>query len=284
MDRWRRLLPLVGWLGALASGLVLFHALGRGALAPPPLTDIEGWGPWLAAREPTLAAIAVLRLVVLALAWYLVGATAVGIVARLVDVAGLIRVADALTLPMVRRLLQAALGISLASAMVGASTAPAARHLEAPRPTVAAEQPTMRAVDDGGDDARPATDDGPVAMRLVEQERRRATSPGPTGRATSPGPTAGDDEAAAAGGAEAGTSDVEADPAPLTHRVATGESLWSIAHDALVRRWGREPTDAEVVDYWRVVIERNRSSLADPENPDLIFPGDEIVLPPWSAT
>jgi nucleoid-associated protein YgaU len=63
------------------------------------------------------------------------------------------------------------------------------------------------------------------------------------------------------------------------HRVVSGESLWSIAQDALAHRWGREPTDAEVLPYWERVIEHNRAALADPDNPDLLFPGDEVRLP-----
>jgi nucleoid-associated protein YgaU len=37
--------------------------------------------------------------------------------------------------------------------------------------------------------------------------------------------------------------------------------------------------DAEVVPYWRAVIEANRDRLADRDNPSLVFPGQEFVLP-----
>ena len=39
------------------------------------------------------------------------------------------------------------------------------------------------------------------------------------------------------------------------------------------------PLDVEVVTYWQQVMEVNRSRLADPEVPDLIFPDQELVLP-----
>lgn len=303
MDWWRRTLPLLAWLGALASGLVLFHGLGRGGMAPPPLVDPGAWGPWLDDREPVVAAMAVLRLVVLALAWYLVGVTTIGLVARMVRRAGLLRVADALTVPMVRRLLQGALGLSLATAMVAAPTAPVGRDVEAPRMSVAAGRPTAGATpavgagrpDGSGEGPRPTpasvpralasegrdaqgrtaaplpeadaeqgSPGGPVSMRLVEQDAADAV----------------DDPHAVPRPVAEGDGPVDDDGAPNgRHRVVAGESLWSIAREALARHRAREPSDAEVLGYWQDVIERNRGSLADPDNPDLIFPGDEVVLP-----
>ena len=280
VDTWRRLVPLLVWLSALATGLVVFHALGQDGMAPPPLTEPDTWGEWLAAREPAVAAAALLRLVVLALAWYLVGATTVGIVARLVRVAGLIRVADALTVPMVRRLLQGALGVSLATAMVGAATAPVPRDLDAPRLVLAAEQAStdqagggdhhalsMRVVEPDTGEAGGEAPGGPISMRLVEQE-----SQGEPDVEVEPLPAEQDEAGADAAQAAQDVHDA-------VHRVETGESLWSIAHDALADRWERVPSDAEVHGYWRELIEHNRAGLADPENPDLIFPGDEIALP-----
>ena len=41
----------------------------------------------------------------------------------------------------------------------------------------------------------------------------------------------------------------------------------------------RLATDAEIRPYWLALIERNRSSLVDPANPDLIFPGQVFQLP-----
>ena len=41
----------------------------------------------------------------------------------------------------------------------------------------------------------------------------------------------------------------------------------------------REPTDAEVVPYWRELIAANRDRLRDRDNPDLVFPGQVFVLP-----
>jgi len=42
---------------------------------------------------------------------------------------------------------------------------------------------------------------------------------------------------------------------------------------------GALPTDAEIVPYWRRLIEANRSELAHRDNPDLIFPAQVFVVP-----
>jgi hypothetical protein len=319
---WRRALPLVTWLAALAAGLVLFHAMGRGVMAPPPLTDPAAWGEWAAAREAPVVVAAVLRLFVLALAWYLVGVTTVGVVGRLVRLAGLVRIADALTLPMVRRLLQGALGIGLATAMVGAATAPVPRAGPPPSLSVSETAPADEAPSDGevevgssgtvtlvraglgvdGDENGDEDGDGgrggagsrppaqgqdglPVAMRLVEEDAsvgmRASASPEPApGQDAVASEFAPNEDVPASVGLRQAT--VPAEPAgqrPSTHRVVPGESLWSISQDALAEFLDREPTGTEVHDYWRATILHNQHGLADPDNPDLIFPGDEIVLP-----
>ena len=62
--------------------------------------------------------------------------------------------------------------------------------------------------------------------------------------------------------------------------VAPGDHLWGIAEETLADHLGRAPTDAEVVPYWRLVIEANRDRLVHRDDPDLILPGQELVLPP----
>lgn len=77
--------------------------------------------------------------------------------------------------------------------------------------------------------------------------------------------------------------DVE-EPAPATNEamsweIKAGQHFWAVAASVLDDAWQRPPSDAEIVGYWRSLIEANRSVLADPANPDLLFPGQVLTLP-----
>ncbi len=66
------------------------------------------------------------------------------------------------------------------------------------------------------------------------------------------------------------------------HRVAEGDNLWTIARDRLAKVTGRpagELSEREVARYWLDVVDTNRASLRSGD-PDLIFPGEIIKLPP----
>lgn len=66
--------------------------------------------------------------------------------------------------------------------------------------------------------------------------------------------------------------------APEAVTIGSGEHLWLVAERELAARLGRPPTDAEVVPFWTAVIEANRNRLASGD-PDLVFPGERVVLP-----
>ena len=66
------------------------------------------------------------------------------------------------------------------------------------------------------------------------------------------------------------------------HPVVRGDNLWMIARDHLssLRSGGSgAPTNREVAEYWRKVIDANRDRLRSGD-PNLIYPGEEIILPP----
>jgi nucleoid-associated protein YgaU len=68
---------------------------------------------------------------------------------------------------------------------------------------------------------------------------------------------------------------------PRIHRVAPGESLWSIARAHLARGTGRDQAqlgNREVAVYWVRLVAANRARLRS-GNPDLIFPGEYVRLP-----
>jgi hypothetical protein len=63
--------------------------------------------------------------------------------------------------------------------------------------------------------------------------------------------------------------------------VRAGDNLWVIAKRALEREQGAVGP-AEVVPYWRRVIAANAGGLRS-HDPDLVFPGERIVLPEVSG-
>ena len=76
-----------------------------------------------------------------------------------------------------------------------------------------------------------------------------------------------------------------AERTPAKWTVEPGDCFWTIAEEVLEQAWGRAPTDAEIVPYWRALIEANRQALADKGNADLIFPGQvfDVPAPPPAA-
>jgi hypothetical protein len=67
--------------------------------------------------------------------------------------------------------------------------------------------------------------------------------------------------------------------------VRPGDDLWSIAAATVAAAQGpagrdQPPTAGEIATYWGRVLSSNRARLPDPDNPNLIFPGDRIELPP----
>lgn len=278
---------LVLWVGALVVGTLLFHAIGDGPLAAPPI-DPSAWLAWAEGRDPLVATFAVLRLLVLALSWYLVGATSIGILARVLRAASLVRLADALTVPALRRVLQAALGVSLATAMVASSVpapAPAARETSAVALQTAGDHaavPGGSSVDVTlaalGEEERVTLEhvegDGrPFSLSLLD--RARAAAAAADGETTGQRMT---ETAEPADGASRGTS-LPSSVADGEHRVVAGESFWTIAQEVLTDRLDRTPTEAETAAYWERMVAANRDRLVDRDNPDLIFPGQALSMP-----
>jgi len=317
VHRW--ILGFGTWCAALLLGTALFHALGAGNLAPPPL-DPSDWGPWIAGRDALTGTMALLRLVVLGLCWYLVGVTSIGTVARLLRAARFVRLADAVTLPIVRRLLQQTLGVALATTMITASAAPSLAVPATSVGQIAAGRDGDGAPVDAAHGPLPfgATARAPIppwrglGTARPAQERHgdlpevtlRGLPPPPSDEplllpwriAAAPGP--GDPDAPAAGEGAASPSEVptgeedagvpsvllrDAATGRTSHTVRSGESLWRIASQRLELAIGRSPTDAELVPYWRELIEANRDRLPDRDDPDLILPGQKLLLPQPAA-
>ena len=119
-----------------------------------------------------------------------------------------------------------------------------------------------------------------AAPRLVPVRPARPTPTAPESAAPDP-PVA---EPEPAGPESGGTRPVEPGP-PATRptvrqvTVAPGDSFWTVALRLTSARLGRPASDSEVLEPWLALIDANRDRLTDPEDPDLLLPGQVLRLP-----
>ena len=243
---------------------VALWILGRGALSTPPVDSWTQFQAWLGERSTAEAAIAALRATAMVAACYLGAATALSIAANVASIDHLDRVVRSLVPRSVRPLIGLAVGAGVATAAVSVTvprdTAPtrvATVMLEAPTDATA----TMYFVTE------------PVPLTSIATTLAPNTLP-PT---TLTPPVVAPATLPAAASAPAPT--IAPPAAPHTWTIAPGEHLWAVAHETLADTWHRAPTDAEVVPYWRALIETNRSRLIDSGNPDFVLAGQTFLLP-----
>ena len=63
-------------------------------------------------------------------------------------------------------------------------------------------------------------------------------------------------------------------------KVEAGDSFWTIAETTLQTAWERQPTEPEISEYWRHLVDTNREHLVPPYDPDLIYRDQRFELPP----
>lgn len=369
VDAIRASAKLALWWVGLAAALFALHRLGDALPLPSASEALR----YLVSTDPMVACFSLLRGVALVMAWYLVATTALGMLARFSHLPGLIGAVDAVTLPVVKKVLRGVACVSLATSIGAGSLgatgavvlAPAAATAEASNPETAnhpdERQATMRLVDPAGEPAPapsssppepratasmraidpagpvpgPSVASGdaasgdaasapPITMRTVEPQ---ATEPSPPSAGSTPagGSTPEDKQGADAeqafsqgqppgadmvpsgdrsrsdgsddgspskidassetedhpdGQSEAPSSQTGEGHAPETWTISPGEHLWRVSQVTLFNRTGKPPTDTETLAYLHRLIDANRSRLAVPNNPDLVFPGQVFTLPP----
>jgi nucleoid-associated protein YgaU len=62
--------------------------------------------------------------------------------------------------------------------------------------------------------------------------------------------------------------------------VESGDSFWSIAEEMLSDYQGPGQDEVDVALYCRQLIAANRDRLATPDEPNLLFPGQVLTVPP----
>ena len=134
---------LAAWTAGAALAVVVLGRIG-GPLSPPPLSHPGRLAEWAGRREPAEAAFAVVRLLTLGLAWYLLAAATAGTAARALRIGLLTGAVDRLTVPALRRLLNGAMGVTMSVTAFTATTGTATAE---PPPSAAAE--VLRRLPDG---------------------------------------------------------------------------------------------------------------------------------------
>lgn len=272
------LLRLLATITALVAGqLVLWQA---GSALPALPLDRSVLARTLAEADPLAVATAVLRLAGLAAGAGLLATTALGALGRCCGAARLVAGVDRWTPPSLRRLLDTALGVGLAASIgLGAVPAGAAddgtaatlRRLAGDTPTTTLSRPpegpattatTLRRLPD----AAPA----PPAVVAAETTLRRLPDTRPPPPPPAPPPEASAPPAAVAAPPSPGWREVEVQP---------GESFWQLAERHEAERLGRPPTEREVGACWQELVAANRDRLAVPGDPDLVFPGQRLLVP-----
>jgi hypothetical protein len=234
-----------GLLAAEAAGLVALARLG----ARPGMAI--GWadpGRWLASAAPADAVIAVLRLVGLACAGWLLVTTLAYAGARMLRSQRRWSLLERMTLPVVRRLADRAVAVVLATSSVTGGAAWAAEPVLVPpgAQAVTVEQPAA----DAPQDVPAETADG-VVTGVPALGRR------PAGRAAQGTPSDGS-----------------------VWVVAEGDHLWGIARELLVAErvtGAPAPSDREVHARWLTLLAVNADRLSSGD-PDRIFPGEELLV------
>ena len=126
--------------------------LGDGTLAAPPVFRL---GSWVAATDPAIATMAVIRLVALGCTSYVLATTTLGFATAALRLRRASHVVEAASVPAVRRLVAAAVGVSVTGhALLTAPSVPTSRvsvaesatpALEKPEPAPAAPAPPLPA-------------------------------------------------------------------------------------------------------------------------------------------
>lgn len=259
--RGNRLRAVCG-AAAVAAGLtgvvVGLWLGGRESLALPGSWTWRAVSSWYEGVGPEVAAIAAVRAGALWLALWLLAGSLVELIALVLGGVRARRLADLIAPRSLQRVVHGLAGLSLTAGLT--APAPSAGILAAPSAGVA----VMRLVDD------PPTGPGTATMRpLLEPAPAAVAVQVPV--MAQPAPVV--------------PAQVEAPPSgpvrsnPDAWVVVAGESFWSISEDVVAERLGRSGTDREVAAHWQRLIAANRERLADPANPDLLYPGQELVVP-----
>ena len=260
-------------------------------------TWLPGPGEILSARPEEAIYGAVWLLSVSATLW-VAFTTVVSVSAYATRLPMAIRAVEWITLPPIRRLARRSAALLLAAASL--STAPVAGATELPPIplTVGIDQPVgstspaievadetpsgiatpvpLRAAEDTSDHPKetdshktPTDTAVPVPLRVdqdtVDHSKGTDSRETPT-RTAVPVPL------------QTGQDTVDRPAGTVSYTVRPGDDMWSITVAYLTRQQNGPPSVVRIIEVWQEVVDLNRNRISS-GNPDLIFPGEKLLLP-----
>jgi hypothetical protein len=246
MSRHRFLIRWSCSIAAIGTGLLWLERVGSRDLGGPP-ASVDGVLSWIEHRDPAVAAFALLRLGAMVVGWYLLIITAAGGLTSAFHLERGTTTVNRLTVPFARGMLGGA-------TLLGVAGTPPSLPLDHSDTMIELPPTTASTTTDPNDTA---------TLHLLPDAATSTTVPEPE---APPEPSASD-------------ASVTSSSTTTTWVVQQGESFWSIAAEHLTDLSGRPVSDDEVTPYWRELIEHNRSRLANPDDANLLFTGQELDLP-----
>ncbi|MGQ0849566.1 MAG: LysM peptidoglycan-binding domain-containing protein [Actinomycetota bacterium] len=227
-------------LVVLVLATFALHRLGE-TFPPAAITDPYG--------QLQVALPAVLRLIGLGIAYWLLGTTALYAISRLLRLSAALKSVRWMTIRPMRRLVDGMLAGGLAVTMsmpaIASSTAPG--YVPVPAGDPVPLPPATNQAPDPVTPAQPTTAERDVHEMYVPVTPIRKEPPVPT----------------------LGAIEVI---------VKAGDSMWKLAEERIVTWRGNEATDADIAPYWLAVIGANKNRIRSGD-PDLIYPGEVLILP-----
>jgi hypothetical protein len=262
-----RLLVLISMEIGLLDALYRLESL---PFLRTPGADPPAWRLWLASTPPQDAVAAVLRLIATAAAWWLLATTGLYLAARLTRVPAMVRTLAWTTPRAVRRLIDRAVALSVIASLAGGTAAFAGGGiLPAPPVAVAGRQPGILLLPGTGLGTQPQPSPEPLPVPVPPAASVPPAAPVP--------PVAPIPESSAL------REGVAPPGPPDRYTVQRGDNLWTIAANHLADTgisWSNgRIAPYWIAPYWKELIQENRSGFRS-GNPDLIFPGETVTLPP----
>ncbi len=223
---------------------------------------------WLDGTPPTEALISAFRLVGLGCGWWILVSTCFYLLARLRRATAAMRMATLITPPFIRSL-SARVAVGAVTVTTLGSTLPAVASTDHPPMT-------------GQFDSHPVplgvSHPPPVVTHQAPEPRRfRFPLPWLNPVETADQPIEAPDIAEGRIPFPIPYHPSRIAPAD-SYRIVAGDNLWSIARRVLSQAMDHHPTTEQITSYWVDLIEANRENISS-EDPDLIYPGERILLP-----